>query len=247
MGKQGNLTFDQFGFDMPVDEPLYPQPPVYYRDMESITVGYETDEEAALAILPRAEGFELTLPATVRVVIARMPFTTYGSYEEAYQFLDCTWNGEPCIYPVRIIVNQETALTAGRELWGNPKKFGHVDWSSESEVMQGAVERPRGSRLCTVLFKPERPVELEPYDMRPMGLRVIPSPESDTPSLADLVLNTCKVTPLQAWSGTGSVSYDVESAIDPWHTLPVREVTDALYMRSDMDVVPRAEIVKKYV
>jgi acetoacetate decarboxylase len=88
MGKQGKLTREKFGFDMPVDQPLYPRPPVYYRDMESITVGYETDEEAALAILPEAEGFELTLPATVRVVIARMPFTTYGAYEEAYQLLD---------------------------------------------------------------------------------------------------------------------------------------------------------------
>lgn len=57
---------------------------------------------------------------------------------------------------------------------------------------------------------------------------------------------TCKVTPLQAWSGTGSVAYDVASAIDPWHTLPVRKVTDALYMRSNMDVVLRAKIVKKY-
>jgi len=246
MAKQGRLTPEKFGYTMPVDEPLYPKPPVYYRDMETITVSYETDENAALDILPEAAGFELTLPATVRIVIAKMPFTTFGAYEEAYQFLDCTWEGEPCIYPVRILLNQESALAAGREIWGNPKKLGHIEWQQESEVMQGIVERPKGTRICTVQMKPERPVDLEPYDMKPMGLRVIPNPEGGDPSLADLVLNSCHVTPKQAWSGRGSISFGVESDLDPWHTLPVRRVTDALYVRSDMDVAPTAKVVKRF-
>nr|WP_231610420.1 acetoacetate decarboxylase family protein [Rhodococcus sp. CX] len=112
--------------------------------------------------------------------------------------------------------------------------------------MQGIVERPKGTRICTVQMKPERPVDLEPYDMKPMGLRVIPNPEGGDPSLADLVLNSCHVTPKQAWSGRGSISFGVESDLDPWHTLPVRRVTDALYVRSDMDVAPTAKVVKRF-
>lgn len=247
MGTQGRLTKDKFGFGMPVDQPLYPRPPVYYRDMETITISYETDEDAALDLLPAADGLELAQPATARVVVARMPFTTFGSYEEAYQLVDCLWQGEPCIYPVRILLNQESALAAGRELWGNPKKFGHIEWTSESELLQGTAERPKGSNICTVIMRPERPVELPPYEMRVMGLRVIPSPEQDAePSLAELVLNTCEVRPQQAWSGQGTISFGVNSLLDPWHTLPVKEVKDCLFARADMDVVPRAKIVKRF-
>lgn len=247
MGKQGRLTPDQFGFTMPLEKPLFPKPPVYYRKMENIVVAYETDEDAALAQLPKVDGLELVTPATARIVLARMPFTTFGAYEEAYQFLDVTWHGEPCIYPVRILVNQESALAAGRELWGNPKKFGHITWSSESEVMMGKIERPADARICTVLFSPERPVEIAPYEMKPIGLRVIPNPELlDQPSLAEVILNVCEVTVHEAWSGTGSVHFGVHSEIDPWHSLPVLKTKEALYTVSDMDVVPRAKIVHRF-
>src|SRR5690625_681863 len=99
MGAKGRLTKDKFGFSMPVDEPLFQQPPFYYRNLHTLTVAYETDEDAALDLLP--EGLELSLPATARIVVAHQPFTTFGPYEEAYQFLDCLWEGEPCIYPLR--------------------------------------------------------------------------------------------------------------------------------------------------
>lgn len=247
MSKRGKLNKETFGFSMPVDAPLYPKPPVYYRDMESFTIAYETDEDAALALLPYAEELELVYPVTARIVVAHMPFTTYGAYEEAYQLLDCLWEGKPCIYPVRIFLNNESALAAGRELWGNPKKLGHVEWSDESELKQGAIDRPKGSRICTALMKPERPVELAPYDFDVIGLRVIPSPELDAaPSVAELVMNTCRVTPKQAWTGPGSVSFGILSELDPWHKLPVRKVKEAIYVVSDMDVAPGARIVKKY-
>jgi len=244
MGLNGRLTKDKFGYSMPVDDPLY-RPPFQYRDMHSITVSYETDPDAALDLLP--EGLELSLPATARIVVAHMPFTTFGPYEEAYQVIDCLWQGEPCMWPLRILLNQECALTAGRELWGNPKKLGHVEWSQENEIVQGVVERPKGSRICTVLMRPERQIEMPAYEMRPIGLRIIPSPEEGAPpSLAELILNRVHVRPTQAFAGQGWVSFGVESPMDPWHKLPVKRIIDAVYMRCDMDVAPSATIVKRY-
>ena len=60
MAKEGRLSKDKFGFDQPVDAPLYHKPPFYYRYNEIFGVDYETDEEAALNLLP--EGLELTSP-----------------------------------------------------------------------------------------------------------------------------------------------------------------------------------------
>lgn len=247
MSKRGKLNIERFGFSLPADMPLYPRPPVHYRDMESITVSYETDEDAALEMLPFAEELELVYPVTARMVLANMPFTTYGAYVEAYQLLDCTWKGKPCSYPVRILLNNESAMAAGRELWGNPKKLGHVEWGDESELKQVLVERPKGSRISTVLMKPERPVKLEPYQFDVLGLRVIPSPELNArPSIAELIMNSCSVTPKEAWSGPASVSFGVLSELDPWHRLPVRKIKEAIYVISDMDVSPGAVILKKY-
>lgn len=247
MTAEGRLTKDKFGFALPVDSPLYPKPPVFYRDMDNVSVGYETDEDAALDLLPQVEGLELVRPATARIILARMPFTTFGAYDEMYQLLDVTWQGTPAIFPVRILLNQDSAMAAGRELWGNPKKFGHIEWTSESEIHQGTAERPKGSRICTVLMRPEQPVELEPYEMNIIGLRVIPSPEKDAPpSLAQLILNKCEVRPQMAWGGQGSVHFGADSLLDPWHTLPVKRVKESLFSRADMDVVPRAEIIHEF-
>lgn len=247
MAAEGRFTKDKFGFTLPLDSPLYPKPPVFYRDMDNISIAYETDEDAALDMLPAVEGLELVRPATARVMLAKMPFTTFGAYEEMYQLIDVTWQGVPAIYPVQILLNQESALAAGRELWGNPKKFGHIDWTTESEIHQGTAERPRGSRICTVLMRPEQPVEVEPYEMNIIGLRVVPSPEKDAPpSLAQLVLNHCDVRPQTAWSGQGSVHFGAESLLDPWHKLPVKKVKESMLIRTDMDAGPRAEIVHEF-
>lgn len=246
MGIQGQLTKDKFGFTIPSESPLVPEPPVYYRNMESITIGYTTDADAAARLLPQADELELVEPVTARIVLAKMPFTTFGSYDEAYQLLDVTWNGEPCIFPVRIFLNQDSAMAAGRELWGNPKKLGHVDWVNESEIKAGLIERPKGVRICTVVMRPERPVEIDQFDMKPLGLRIVPNPELGDPSLAELIMNVCRVTTHQAWTGSGSVHFSDHSAIDPWHDLPVHEITSAIYTVTDMDVVPEARVVKRY-
>jgi len=91
MGQKGRLTKDRFGHGMPVDAPLYNRFPIYYTDVESISLNYETDEEAAADILPA--GLELTTPATASVIFMRYPFSTLGSYEEAILGIACTFKG----------------------------------------------------------------------------------------------------------------------------------------------------------
>ena len=52
MTREGRFTKDKFGYDMPVDAPLFAKPPIFYRYAEAIAVYYETDQEAALDLLP---------------------------------------------------------------------------------------------------------------------------------------------------------------------------------------------------
>jgi len=247
MSLKGRLTKDKFGFSMPVDAPTYLKPPALMREMESITIAYETDRDAALALLPEADGLELVEKVTARMVFARMPYTPWGAYSEVYQMLDCLWQGEPFIYPVRLLVDNEVALTIGRELWGNPKKFGHIEFSRDSNIIQCTGDRPKGHRICSGLMQLEQPLELQPAETKVLGFRVIPNPENPgEPSLAELVMNTLYVRPIQAWTGSSSLSFPVTSELDPWYKLPVNRLLDAVYTISDMETSPSGKILKRF-
>ena len=76
MENTGKLSKKGFGYSGPVDAPLFQTPPFYYREVESMIILYETEAEAASALLP--DGLELALPATVNVTVFRAPFTTLG-------------------------------------------------------------------------------------------------------------------------------------------------------------------------
>lgn len=246
MDRKGGLTKDGWAYSMPCHAPLYQRPPFYYRDAHTIAVAYETDEGAARALLPNVAGLELAYPTTARLVVTRQPFTTFGAYDEAYQVLDVLLHGERTIYPVHVLLNNDAAMAAGRELWGSPKKLGHIEWGQEGGTFQGIVERPKGSRLCTILMRPERPMDVEPYVMKPVGLRVIPSPEKDAAlSLCELVQVSCAVQVRDAWTGPGSVSFGVHSELDPWHRLPIRRVGQAIYTIGDMEITEDAKIVTR--
>jgi len=247
MSLKGRLKKENFGFSMPVDAPTYDRPPALMREMESFTISYETCTDAALALLPEADGLELASPGVARMVFARLPYTPWGSYNEIYQMLDCLWQGEPIIFPVRLLVDNEVALTIGRELWGNPKKFGHITFSRDSSIIQCTGERPKGHKVCSGLMQLGQPLELEPAETKVLGFRVIPNPENpDEPSVAELLMNTLHVRPLQAWTGPCSLSFPETSELDPWYKLPVKKLLGAVYTVSDMETSPSGKILKRF-
>jgi acetoacetate decarboxylase len=246
MGKKGRLTKERFGYGMPVDAPLFARPPIYYRDVEAISLTYETEEEAAADILP--EGLELTTPATATVIIVRYPFSTLGPYEEAILGLSCTFNGDTKFYIAHIVVNTDIPLAAGREIWGYPKKFAHITLQKEGDLVIGTMERPKGNRICTGIIRPERP--LPPAGPvrggGSLSLRVIPSPDgSDKPSLAELIEVPGDSTPIESYEGAGSLQFNSTSLVDPWHKLAVKKMLLAVYRRNHMVLHP-GKVVKRY-
>lgn len=245
MGKAGRLTKDKFGYGMPVDAPFYPKPPIYYKNMEIVSFTYETDEEAAADILP--EELELTSPAMASVLFIRYPFSTLGPYEEAILGIACTWQGEPKFYIAYIVLNTDSPLVAGREIWGFPKKLAHITLENEGDLICGTMERPKGNRICTGVMRLEVPVPPEEVGRGgSMSLRVIPSPEEGAePSLAELIEVPDKKTLIEAWQGTGFVEFNSTSTIDPWHKISVKQMLSATYQRLD-NILDYGKIVRRY-
>ncbi len=244
--RTGRLAGERLNQSMPVDAPLYQRPPFYYRNALSLAITYETDPDAVLDILP--DCLELPDgPAIAHFVVLDYPWTTFGAYQEAYLRVNCLWQGEPRVYMPYIVLNTESPLAAGREIWGIPKKLADIEIRQELELYIGTVERPSGNRLATLLLRPERKEEPPP----PTGslfLRVIPSPEENAPpSLCELVelYGGDERNFKEFWRGSGSLAFDSPSQIDPWYRLEVREVLAATYSVSDF-TLGFGRIVKRF-
>jgi acetoacetate decarboxylase len=245
-GKTGRLTSEQMGQSMPVDAPLYQQLPFYYKDAMSLTITYETDRNAVLNILP--DCLELDDgPAMAQFSIIDYPWTTFGEYQEAFLRVNCLWQGQPKFYAPYMVLTTESPMAAGREIWGIPKKLAKVEIRQEQELYIGTVERPSDSRLATLLLRPERREDLPDGGINCLYLRVIPSPEEGAPpSLCELIEITGVERQLkELWSGTGSLSFDTMSQIDPWYRLEVRNIVSAVYSVADF-TLGHGSIVKRY-
>ena len=253
---KGRMTKNRMANTMPLDSPIYPEPPYYYRNVERLVFTYETDQEAALDILP--DCLELELPATVSVVFLDIPTCTLGAYHEAFVGLRATFDGRLVEYVVWNLLTSDAAVTVGREIWGVPKKLAHVAIEKHPEGMVGIVERPAGVRICTALVRPERVMpreDAEPFARPLVCIRIIPDPAGGDP-LIELIdhfnpaTNNFEVGD-DWWKnqirGTGSLTFDARSAIDPWHKLPVVNLVDAFYSggSSSFDL-PYGKVLKTY-
>ncbi len=241
----GRLNPLSAGASMPVDAPYYQSPPFHYRDAQSMAIAYETDAGAAAEMLP--EGLELTSPAVATLSFIRYPFSTFGPYDEVILGIVCRWQEEPGSYIAHIVVNTVPPLVAGREIWGYPKKLARIEIAQDEEMMTGIMERPDGIRIATAAMRIESPLEVGPPARGAgLSLRVIPSvEEGKPPSLAELIATRSTSTVHEAWSGTGTVSYDGRSDLDPWHLLPVERVLNATFRRFDM-LLPHGEVIRTY-
>jgi|YelNatPaOPRAMG01_1025707.scaffolds.fasta_scaffold08098_6 acetoacetate decarboxylase len=236
MASQGRLSLKNLGYSMPADAPAYQRPPYYYRDTRSIAVTFETDADAALQALP--EPLTLSDPPTAVLSFYDYRWSTFGPYNEAILSLFVEHKGRPLNYIMHIAVTTEPPMLGGREIWGYPKKLAAISLSTERDMIFGTLERPAGIRLASAVVRPERPIaNASGWAGRPaLSFRLIPSPERDAerPTCAELIEAEIDQKIIEAWEGTGSVSFPDSTTLDPWNRLPVKRVLSASYLVYDM-------------
>jgi acetoacetate decarboxylase len=166
-------------------------------------------------------------------------------YNEAILGLSVLRDGEPGFYIAHILVDNDQAMTAGREIWGYPKKMAHITYERRGEGIVGTVERPAGNRLCTVVVQPESPMAVQPAGPG-LSLRVLPSQREDgAPESAQLVETHATQTVQSQWAGRGSVNFGAVSDIDPWSRLSVEKLLGGVHRHYDM-ILPLGQVVREY-
>jgi len=244
----GRLTKDKFGFSVPVSKnaSLYTGHPYYYRDVKRLSVIYETDLDPVLDILP--EFVEpLTDPPQVVVTVTDIGLhVPLGAYSESYVAIRAKFKKEPVRYVAFMWVNSDAAMAAGREIYGAPKKLGKVTLSNSlpaSELMQGVVERPIGTRIFTagvLLTGVADPGELkgEPAAL----LKVIPDAcGAKEPAIAELLridssyqISSGPDGQMELYKGIGSISFGSALQNDPAYELVPRKILSAFFVKMNI-------------
>lgn len=254
MGRMGRLTLDKFGATMPVTAPAIQDKEFWYRGVDMMFIAYRTDADAIQRILP--EGLELMDDPMAVVTVADYHFSTFGPYPETILAVPCMLDGEPVSYTHYLFTDQEAPLIAGREIWGYAKKLAHVEIIHQSEEVMGIVERPKGNRILTAVIRTVDNVPSEEFAVLPsVSLKMIPDAEPNGnrgQAISQLVRTEYDLAPVigtdgltEYWAGPGSLVYDAQSANDPWHELPVREVTSCSIGKFNF-YLPKGKVVKTY-
>lgn len=138
-----------------------------FRDARFLAARVEVDPRAASGVLPR--GLRLADPARATVFTAHFPEASFGSaYNEAAVFLHVRRGRRTGLHCPWILVDDDIALIAGRELLGYPKKLGTIDFVVENQRVRSRVVR---KHTCVL----EMDAELGAIDPEPPAMEGLPT------------------------------------------------------------------------
>lgn len=130
-GLRGTLSPDEYTTKtMPHWGQVYLSPMAKYGDMDYVSISYVTDADKAAALIPKQ--LELVkIPALPGQAVANLVFAKYrecdlGPYMEVIVSIPVLHNGEIYGYLPAIYVDTDSAMLAGRELGGYPKKIAQI-------------------------------------------------------------------------------------------------------------------------
>ena len=243
------MTFDPTTVrGTPFGAPLVPPLPVRMRRVEILTIVYETDRDAADALIPQP--LALGAARAALHVYWMHDAEWFGVYGESAVHLPVVLpDGRAGTYSPFLVLGSDGAVAAGREHYGQPKKHGEVALEPRGDLLVGTVARNGiDVATATMCFKqePAGPDALErllPGSALNVNLRVLPEEEGRfrrelvARSFEDVVVH-------EAWTGPATLELRA-NAQAPLHLLPVRRVELGLHRLVDL-TLPPGRIVHRY-
>ncbi|GAB4313127.1 MAG: hypothetical protein Kow0069_14130 [Promethearchaeota archaeon] len=155
-------------YSMPLQNGLYPPPPYIYRGMRALVLLFQADPAVKRRFLPpEHEPVEYGLDA---LFFSAYPDSTIGPYNENLVLLSCTCpaTNEAGLHVLNIYVDGEEALTAGREIWGYPKKMCHIEVSAvddQTRAVTAKLTRKGVTFLDVEAELVDRPPGMDPAEL----------------------------------------------------------------------------------
>ena len=124
--------------------PSYPHLPYRFVNREYMIITYETDKDLLRQIVP--EPLEPNPDGHVLYEWIRMPDSSgFGDYTESGLVIPCLFQGEPINFTAQMYLDDEPPISAGREIWGFPKKYAlpKIEVCSDTYRPRGAAVEDR--------------------------------------------------------------------------------------------------------
>ncbi|MEM1129733.1 MAG: acetoacetate decarboxylase [Pseudomonadota bacterium] len=236
---------------MPPDNPSYPQGPYRFFTREYLIITYETDPDAIRRLLP--EPLEPDGSNTANYEWIKMPDSTgFGAYEETGIVIPCLLDGAPVNYTVMMFLNDEPPITAGREIWGFPKRWGEPRLEVVKDTLVGVLNKNKQlTAMGTMPYKWEDVMDPDPVKAAaPLGktqinLKLIPCVTGKL-RVAELVAyNMTDINVYFHYKGPARLHL-VPHVSAPVADLPVRKVIGANHICADASL-PYGRIVHDYL
>jgi len=206
---------------------VWPGGPLY-RDAHYLMAEVELDADRAAPWVP----FPLRLdrPARATLFTAHFPWTAFGSvYCEAGLLLHVRLGPVRGVFCPWMIVDDDTALIAGRELLGYPKKLGQVAFERSGDSIVSEASR-RGERLLTLNAKLGERIEAPPPAIGQLHFNVRSALGVSVPKL---IAFRPAERPIEVREATASLRCD-PARRDPLSTLGLGDVLSARLHRVDL-------------
>lgn len=225
-------------FSTPFDAPLVPTFPFEFRNVWILTAIYRTSQSAAERIVP--EPLEV-VDGVVAVQIYQMNDTDwFGSYNESAVQIKVRLPGDAnseAAYSPYLLLDHDGAIAAGREVYGQPKKYGEPSIEVREDLVVGRVAR-NGIDVVTVTT---------PYKIRAtsidevlglfdfvtnVNLKVVPGADGSGGIRELTARDLSDVHVHEVWGAPGTVELRPNAQV-PVHLLEVREVLGVFYWKCD--------------
>jgi acetoacetate decarboxylase len=181
------------------------------------------------------------------ITIVRQFASGLGHYNEMLLTAPVGFEGKTVTYCVYLMLDHDSPIAAGREIWGFPKKLGIVKLDEKDGVLMGTVERGgitlvRGMMELSQLGKPEAHPS-----WTGVNLKLIPSVKKNAPpdvmQLTSTALENYKIH--RVYTGNATLEFGTSPA-DPFHKIPIKEVLGGFYTNSDFTLT-YGEVIHDYL
>lgn len=234
---------------MPAASPSYPAGPYRFINREFLVITYETDAELIRAQLP--EPLEPIEQPIVHYEWIKMPDSSgFGSYTESGTVIPARLKGEDVNFVMQMYLDDDPPISAGREIWGFPKKYAHPKLEIVKDTLTGTLEYAgQLVAMGTMGYKHERMAgngerTTAVLSKTQVNLKLIPG-VNGTAEICQLVaINLTDIVVKGSWRGPGRLHL-VPHVNAPVADLPVRRIVEAHHFLADL-TLPYGRIVYDY-
>ncbi len=237
-------------FSTPADNPLVPKFPIRFRRTEILTVIYRTDPDRIKSVIP--DELERVSDYAIAHFYHMNDAEWFGDYYEFALQVEVRLKGTDIAgaYSPYLYLGHDGAVAAGREIYGQPKKFGNPSLAFVGDLIVGKVERNGIDVITGTMGYKQRRSSFEqlvariPFT-RNINLKIVPHIDG-TPAIKQLTARTFQdVEVHECWEGAATVELR-PNAQAPLYRLPVVEMLEGFYWVADF-TLPFGEVIHDYL